>query len=251
MKKITKLLTVASAMLVMMLAMTFTTMAATTVTPTRAMTGSEKAVTQSYTFNQDTVLEKKLLYNTAGVVIPVKVSESGALEINVKANKVEKTFHMTLYTDAACTNKVSGLYDSFNVGDSSSTKYVALGSKNTYYLRLETNLFYTPNNEQFTDSITVSYRFFPRAERTIKSGQTIKYYRDQGSDIYTFKYKAEATGKVTVSLPYYWGSYLTFKNQKKSDILTEQWVSSIYSYKYNVYVKKGGSLLFCNKIKWY
>lgn len=32
MKKITKLLTVASAMLVMMLAMTFTTMAATTVT---------------------------------------------------------------------------------------------------------------------------------------------------------------------------------------------------------------------------
>lgn len=47
MKKITKLLTVASAMLVMMLAMTFTTMAATTVTPTRSMTGSEKAVTQS------------------------------------------------------------------------------------------------------------------------------------------------------------------------------------------------------------
>ena len=45
MKKITKLLTVASSMLVMMLAMTFTTMAATTVTPTRAMTGSEKAVT--------------------------------------------------------------------------------------------------------------------------------------------------------------------------------------------------------------
>ena len=169
MKKITKLLTVASTMLVMMLAMTFTTMAATTVTPTRAMTGSEKAVTQSYTFNQDTVLEKKLLYNTAGVVIPVKVNESGALEINVKANKVEKTFYMTLYTDAACTNKVSGLYDSFNVGDSNSTKYVALGSKNTYYLRLETNSFYTPNNEQFTDSITVSYRFFPRAERTIKA----------------------------------------------------------------------------------
>ena len=96
-----------------------------------------------------------------------------------------------LYADAACTNKVSGLYDSFNVGDSNITKYVALGSKNTYYLRLETNSFYTPNNEQFTDSITVSYRFFPRAERTIKSGQPIKYYRNQGSDIYTFKYKAE------------------------------------------------------------
>ena len=170
MKKITKLLTVASAMLVMMLAMTFTTMAATTVTPTRAMTGSEKAVTQSYTFNQDTVLEKKLLYNTAGVVIPVKVSESGALEINVKANKVEKTFYMTLYTDAACTNKVSGLYDSFNVGDSNITKYVALGSKNTYYLRLETNSF-TPNKEQFTDSITVSYRFFPRASPGVSSAR--------------------------------------------------------------------------------
>lgn len=119
MKKITKLLTVASAMLVMMLAMTFTTMAATTVTPTRSMTGSEKAVTQSYTFTQNTVLDTEFtLYKTAGVVIPVKVSESGALEINVKANKVEKIFYMTLYTDAACTNKVSGLYDSFNVGDS-------------------------------------------------------------------------------------------------------------------------------------
>lgn len=248
MKKITKLLTVASAMLVMMLAMTFTTMAATTVTPTRSMTGSEKAVTQSYTFTQNTVLDTEFtLYKTAGVVIPVKVSESGALEINVKANKVEKIFYMTLYTDAACTNKVSGLYDSFNVGDSNITKYVALGSKNTYYLRLETNSFYTPNNEQFTDSITVSYRFFPRAERTIKSGQTIKYYRNQGSDIYTFKYKAEATGKVTVSLPYKWGSYLTFKNQKKSDILTEQWVSSIYSYKYNVYVKKGAVYYFVTK----
>ena len=46
----------------------------------------------------------------------------------------------------------------------------------------------------------IDFRFFPRAERTINSGQTIKYYRNQGSDIYTFKYKAEATGKVTVSL---------------------------------------------------
>ena len=128
MKKITKLLTVASAMLVRMIAMTFTTKEATPVPQTRAMTGSEKAVTQSYTFNQDTVLEKKILYNTAGVVIPVKVSESGALEINVKANKVEKTFYMTLYTDEAGTNKVSGLYDSFYVGDSNITKYGALGS---------------------------------------------------------------------------------------------------------------------------
>lgn len=245
MKKIVRLLTVVSAMIVMTLAMAFTTMAATTVTPARAITGSEKAVTQSYEFDENTVLETEFqFYKKAGIVIPVKVNESGALELIIKAKKVEKDFYMEIYTDAACTNKVSGLYDSFNVGDSNVTKYVSLGSKNTYYLRLETSSMYIPNKEQFKNSFTVSYRLFPRVERTIKSGQTIKYYRNQGTDAYTFRYKAEATGKVAVSLPYRWGSYLTFRNANRADILTDKWVNATT---YNLYVKKDSTYYFVIK----
>ena len=59
-----------------------------------------------------------------------------------------------------------------------------------------------------------STNLYLRGERNIKSGQTITYYRNSGSDEYLFKYKAGKTGKVTVSFSYEYGSYLRLLNSK-------------------------------------
>jgi hypothetical protein len=238
MTKTLKLLTAFSAFVVMMFAMTFATMAAETITPSKATMGTEKAVTKSYSFNQNDVMEKYQY----GIVIPVKVSEAGALEIQIDVTKLEKNISVQLFTDSACKNSVSGSYGYISQSDSQSDKFIAVSFSGTYYLKVSSSVYDT--EPAFTNEISISTRLFPKSDRTIKSGQTIKYYRVNGTDKYYFKYKAEKTGKVTVTLPYGYGSYLTLTNAKKKVISEEEWVSSINNNQFTFAVKKGTTYYF-------
>lgn len=239
MKRTLKLLASVSAFVVMMLAMTFTTMAVETITPSKATVGTEKAVTKTYSFNQSNKLDS---YDY-GIVIPVTISEAGGLELTLNVLKLEKSYTVEIYTDAACSNRISGYYEYMTQGDTQSKEYVSLSTKGTYYILVSSSVY--DNNPSFTNSFSISTRLFPRSDRTIKSGQTITYYRNSGEDVYYFKYKAAKTGKVTVTFSYEYGSYLTLTNSKKKALSEEEWVSTgVSNNKYVFAVKKGVTYYF-------
>ena len=97
----------------------------------------------------------------------------------------------------------------------------------------------------FTNTVNISTRLFPRSDRTIKSGQTITYYRYSGNDSYYFKYKAAKTGKVTATFSYTMGNYVTLTNSKKKALTDELWVSDMTNgNKITFAVKKGVTYYF-------
>lgn len=239
MKKTVKLLASVSAFVVMMLAMTFTAMAVETITPSKAVVGTEKAVTKAYSFNQS----NKLSTYNYGIVIPVTVSEAGGLELTLDVVKLDKNYTVEIYIDSALNNRVSGFYEYVEQGETQFKKYVSLSAKGTYYILVSSSIY--DDNPSFTNSFKLSARLFPRSDRTIKSGQTITYYRENGTDIYYFKYKAAKTGKVTVTFSYEYGSYLTLTNSKKKALSDEEWVSTgTNNNKYVFAVKKGVTYYF-------
>ncbi|MCI8956906.1 MAG: hypothetical protein HFG29_07960 [Eubacterium sp.] len=240
MKKVIKSLVVIVAFVAMMFAMAFTTMAVDSITPTKSVTGRENAVKKTYTITQQNRIEGTYYY---GYVIPVTVSEAGTLEIKVDVIKLDKGCEIDLYTDAELKNVISGSYITLSQGETKKTKYISLSNKGTYYLFV-TCTDYT-NNPAFTDTLSFSTRLFTNGDRTIKSGQTITYYRNNGSDNYYFKYKAEKTGKVIVTLPHATGSYVTLMNSKKKALSEKEWVSSaIGNFKFTFAVKKGATYYF-------
>lgn len=242
MKKITKALVALAALTVTMLVMSTGILAAeaTLVSPNMYY-GNEKAATRTYTYNQNKKLSDGNSYY--GVVIPVKVTAAGTVRFDFKFTTMQKDVDPTLYSDAACTNVIDYM-TSYNVGEVSGTEYCSLTNAGTYYLKLKT---YAPSYSStpiFTNSIVVSARTYTRSDKTIKSGQTITYYRNSSDDVYWFKYKAEKTGKATVSFTRKYGSHVTLCNSKKKALTDEEWVSSSDNYKAVFAVKKGTTYYF-------
>ena len=81
MKKIMKGLVLVASLAVMMFAMSFAVLAVDTITPTKSVTGSEKSATKTYTFTQNDKFPGQS--SNQGLVIPVNISEPGALELNI------------------------------------------------------------------------------------------------------------------------------------------------------------------------
>lgn len=240
MKKIMKGLVLVASLAVMMFAMSFAVLAVDTITPTKSVTGSEKSATKTYTFTQNDKFPGQK--SDQGLVIPVNISEPGALELNINVVRLDKNMTVEIYTDAQCTNRITGFFKYLTVGEVNAKGYVALSNKGTYYIRLESSVY---DDSVYTNTVNISTRLYLRGERNIKSGQTITYYRNSGSDEYLFKYKAEKTGKVTVSFSYEHGSYLTLLNSKKKALSDEEWVLSGYNFnKFTFAVKKGVTYYF-------
>lgn len=247
MKKIRKVLMTLTVMAVMVFGITCITMAADTVTPTRSITGYESAVTNTYQYTY----YNKVINNTNnkmdyGIIIPIQINDAGNLELELNKIQLDKSLYINLYKDAACTNPVVS-YDRILLSSDNNLKvYIPVDTVGTYYLKVRTSNYSA--SRYFINKFNLSLRNFPKAQRTIKSGQTIKYYRNDAKDKYTFKYKAEKTGTVEVICPWKYGSYVTFKNSKKKDIATDKWTSrQIGNFKAIFAVKKGQTYYFVVK----
>lgn len=235
-KKIKAMLSVA-AFTVCMFAMTIMVSAATaTVNVPTKYFGNEKELTQSYSYNNNTKLD--VSDSECGLVIPVKISTPGTLKVKLNYTRLDKSLEADLYTDSACTNRVSGFFVYGTQGDVMKEDYVSLTKAGTYYLKVNSTYF-SWSTEAFTNSFNLTVSEYTMSDKTIKSGQTINYYR-QTSDKYWFKYKAAKTGSLTVKLNATYGSYITLNNSKKKAISDEEWVSSGYhNNQWTFAVKKG------------
>ncbi len=201
--------------------------------------GNEAATNYTYSYDNTSALPDSYQF---GIIIPMALTQAGTVKFTFSFSKLEKDMTFNVYTDAACTNS---LYASsyFSVGDTTGEKYVSVSSAGTYYIKLYSSVYSSDVN--FTNTVTMSVREYTASDKTIKSGQTISYYRKSGSDKYYFKYKAAKTGKVTVTLPYTYGSYLTLTNASKKAISAQEWVSSgTNSNKFAFAVKKGKTYYF-------
>lgn len=198
--------------------------------------GNEKEVTNGYTYNN----MSQLSGGQCGVVIPLKVSAPGTLKLGINYTRLEKDVNAFVYTDAACTNQLL-IYGNANQSATKKEGYVSVNKAGTYYLK-----FYSSSDAMaFTNAFTVTVSQYTTADKTIKSGQTICYFRNNGYDKYYFQYKAEKTGKVTVSLPYQHGSYVTLLNAKKKALSEAEWVSGgANTGKFTFAVKKGTTYHF-------
>ncbi len=176
--------------------------------------GSEALVTNSYSYNQD----------EEGVIIPVKVSTSGDIEINLIGVNVQKNISAQLYTDAACQTRVSGNpYHSWYLsGDTTDQGFQKL-SAGTYYLKV-----YSYNyNDTYTNTFKVSMCEWTNTMKTIKPGQTIRNYNDRynGTDRY-YKFRATKTGKITLTHNSAYGYYTTLMTAKKKALSDQMWCSN-------------------------
>lgn len=234
MKRIMKSLLTATVLTVMVLAMGVIVSAAeaTATVPTKYY-GNEKEFTKSYTYTNNSVLSE----TERGLIIPLKVNAVGTIKLNVKFTTLQKSLSAEVYTDAACTNRI-GYYGIYAYsGDVSEEQYIPVSNVGTYYLRVYSSYY---DDSTFTNTISLSVSEYTNTDKTIKSGQTISYYRNSSSDNYDFRYKAEKTGKVTIMLPKEYGHYVTLLNSKKKALSSKEYTSQVIgNYQLSFAVKKG------------
>ena len=201
--------------------------------------GNEAPANYTYGYDQSTVLFEDKYERV--IVVPMKLSQPGTVRFNFSFPKLEKDMTFGVYTDAGCTNSMSAnAY--FYLGDIAKEKFVSFSSAGTYYIKLYSSVY---NNAVFANTITMSVRQYTMSDKTIKSRQTISYYRTSGNDRYYFKYVPAKTGKVSVFLPYEYGSYVTLLNGSKKALSEREWVSKLTnSSKFTFAVKKGQKYYF-------
>lgn len=88
-----------------------------------------------------------------GLVIPVNISEPGALELNINVVRLDKNMTVEIYTDAQCTNRITGFFKYLTVGEVNAKGYVALSNKGTYYIRLESSVY---DDSVYTNTVNIS-----------------------------------------------------------------------------------------------
>lgn len=209
----------------------------TVIVPTKYY-GNEAELTKSYTYTNNAVIDEY----ERGVIVPLKVNQPGTIKVVVNYARLEKDVIIELCSDKECTN-VIGWGGSSSIGDVSDENYFSVTNAGIYYLKIYTG--YTFNNSTFTNSFSLKMSEYTKSDKTIKSGQTITYYRHNANDVYWFKYKAENTGKVTVNVTKRYGSYITLANSKKKPLLEKEWVSdSDGNYQTSFMVKKGTTYYF-------
>lgn len=201
--------------------------------------GTEAPANYTYSYDNTSVLSDSYQY---GLIIPMKLTQAGTVRFRFSFPRLEKSMTFNVYTDMDCTNSLYAT-SYFSVGDTTGEKYVSVSSAGTYYIKLYSSVYSTDNN--FANTVTMSVCEYTVSDKTIKSGQTISYYRKNGSDKYYFKYAPAKTGKVKVTLPYTYGSYLTLTNASKKAVSDQEWVSSgTNSNEFTFAVKKGKTYYF-------
>ena len=223
MRKLGKMITLLAATTIMAVGMITTAFAADAITPTEFYYGTEAMTApQTFSYNNSNFINGKYYQ---GVVVPVNVTKAGSLKVVTTATSVLKDINIEVYSDAACTNRMEYLTD-LKVGSTTVEDYVSFSNAGTYYIKFDS---YCYNGEDvYTNTFTVQTGFYTLDAKVIKDGETITYYRNSGEDKYVFNYTATKTGKVTVTLPYSMGSYVTFVDSGKT-VCEKKWVSDLTS----------------------
>lgn len=183
--------------------------------------GNEQALTASYSYDQTT----KLNDNEVGVVVPVKVTKAGVLEMKFAFTSLVKTMKAELYSDEACTNRISGspsLYGYFQAGNTGETCFAGVSNPGTYYLKLSSN-YYSYDTDVFTNSVSIDFCEWHSGDQTIKSGQTITNYNQDSVKYRDYKFKATKNGKIIISHNSNYGYHAQILNSKKKELSEEQW----------------------------
>lgn len=201
--------------------------------------GTEAPAAYRCSYTSASALEDKY---ERGIIIPMYVSTPGTVRINFTFEKLQKDMSVKVYTDQNCTNSPYNT-SYFSVGDTTAEKYFSMTNAGTYYIKLYSNSYSADSD--FENIIKMNVSEYTNSDKTIKSGQTIYYYRNSGTDKFYFKYTAAKTGKVTASLPYVYGSYLTLLNSKKKAVSEQEWISkTINGNRFSFAVKKGATYYF-------
>ena len=183
--------------------------------------GDEATLNVSYSYNQTNKLDD----SHVGVVVPVTVSKAGVLEIEFGFTSLQKNMVAEIFTDEACTNRLSGspsLYKSFQPGNTGETGYAGVSNAGTYYLRLASN-YYSYDTDVFTNSVDLKICEWHSGDQTIKSGQTITNYNQSSVKYRDYKFKATKNGKIIISHNSNYGYNAQILNSKKKELSEEQW----------------------------
>ncbi len=232
MKKTLKGIFLLAASVVAMLMINMCVFAATPITVPTFNTGFEAAKTTIITYKSTDYVDGSY----AGTIVPLVVSAPGTIQVSVNAVTLQKDTYIELFTDAACTNRVDSM--SFYLGTTSKTEYMSVSYAGTYYLRFESgSSTYNPPN--YTNSFSLGVAEFSNTVKTIKSGQTMRFWSDDSSDYRLFKYVATSTGMLTVTGNADNSSYVTLLDSSKKVISESRSLYSSSSYTGRFAVKKG------------
>ena len=193
----------------------------TAVKPTVEKTGHEDPVTASYSYDQTSILETENYSTVVGLVVPVTVSKAGVIEVGIKINRLEKNMKVEIYTDEACTNRLTDYYTYITEGDTEDTGYAKVSGAGTYYLKFSTDNY--DKEAVFANTFDLSLCQWTADPITVKSGKTIRLYNYYPKQYRDFKFKATKNGKITVSHNSNYGYHAQILNAKKKELSDKQW----------------------------
>lgn len=203
------------------------------VTPTVEKSGYEAPVTMSYSYDQNAVLES----SSRGLVIPITVSKAGVIQTEINVTRLDKSLVGEVFTDEACTNRISGYYVYLTAGETTDTSYAKVSNAGTYYLKISSSTY---DDAAFVNSFDLSVCQWTSGDITVTSGKKVRLYNYYPKDYRDFKFKATKTGKITVSHNSNYGFHAQILSSKKKVLSEKQWCSKgVNREKCQFAVKKG------------
>lgn len=195
---------------------------------------SDNPVYGAYTYTEKDVLNE----SHCGVIVPLKVSKPGVVEINSAQCSVEAKGYAIVYTDQECKEDSTEYYESFNVGDTAVPGYFIAKKAGTYYLKIYT---YSYDVTKFTNTINLSFCVYTQTDKTIKPGVIYAMMTDSFDHALYYKYKATKTGIIVVQSGDTDTSKVVLTNAKKKEITESEYLTDNNKYAAVFTVKKGST----------
>ena len=219
------------------------TTSSTAITPNNMTTGFEKTSSfpvhkLSYSKNNRIVTRDG---NQSGVVIPIKIPANGQLFIDFSsvANNatIGRSGSLELYSDAACTSRVSGGYRYISsISDLSKPLRIVVPKGQTYYLTYSSS--YSDYITDYKNSISFRTYFYSGADRTLSSGKWIGQAEYDSSKYRFYKINMTASGHIKVEGTA--NQTIALCNSKKTPIYNEDMVKAgANAQKLSYYLNKG------------
>lgn len=136
--------------------------AATVITPTEVVTGSENVAARKYKYTVPAITGS----SNAATIVPIKVSKPGELYIRINSSMLAEDVKLSLWKDAAAKSyPAAGSWDSYFYADPSEVKTgsIPISTAGTYYLRIAYS--YTGKT---AGTINISPYLASSADRTLK-----------------------------------------------------------------------------------
>lgn len=211
-------------LLISMMAMTSTVTANANlihapIRPIHMVTGTEAPTVTQVSFSKKNILKPEEDLD-CGVVRAIRTTMAGTLKLELQVLKLQKNVTVELYTDAACTNRITTVYSYITQGETGSSDIINLSNPGTYYLLIKSDVYSFDGD--FENSFNIKTSFFTYSTKTIKNGQTIHFVKDS-KKAGTFKFVAPKTGTLTVTPSYNEGTYITLRNSKNKTISDKEW----------------------------